>query len=227
MKKGKGNVLIFLLVLILVTQVYILFFSDPMEMVRKSAVEKEILLQRQVKPQPSAPPPGQPLRRTGDTVQEIGSKPRPALVPGVGYGEDQEAPRAPLSAYPRQPGMQMEDTELELSLQQSHNFYRTLIYGILILENERSNSLTPEQAKELKEILESRGKIIDVVPETQSVILSTLSENQLKYIYFQKCRKQGGALPLPPGFVDENAEKLLKIMEKQVKKNESEAAESE
>ncbi len=219
MKFDRDSFLIVLLVIALGIQIYITFFKDPVALSQKGLVESKILLQGR---DPGVPPPTpgkEPELDQKITVQKIGPEPRPVVVPGVTYGEGQSAPKVPLSALPKGPmeeNMPKDMEKFSFSLEKNEDFFKFVLYGIAILQQNKEVALTPSQAKRLKKIFDRQYKVRDAVPKAQKVILETLTDRQLKYIYIQKCRKQGGSNPLPPEYIEKKAVELEKLLRRKM-----------
>ncbi|MCD4782518.1 MAG: hypothetical protein K8T10_01675 [Candidatus Eremiobacteraeota bacterium] len=215
MDKSKGNILIYLLIIVLAVQVYIMFFNDPVILSKKGLVESKILLQGK-DPGVPEPVPGQEPEE-GDkkrTVQSIGNEPQP-VVGGVTHGEGQNEPRSPLSLRhkgPRIPGLVDDLDKAQFSIESSEDYYKALIYGIIILEDRKDLAITKEQAVKLKEIIYMKSEVDDAVPEAQEIIFKSLTDKQLRYAYLRMCIKRGGSRPLSPKSIEKYSRSVLKLL---------------
>lgn len=219
MNNQKGNLLLALIILVLLVQIYIMFFNDPVKLSRACLVESKILLQGK-DPGVPQPVPGKEPEDFGNkvTVQTIGPNARPAVA-NVSHGEGQADPKVPLSLRPKVP--QFGDiltnfNSSSMSIEKNEDYYKTLICGILILEENEKLAVTREQADQLKRVLELRSMVKDAVPRAQEVLLETLTDDQLKYIYFQMCRFRGGMRPLPPESLDRYSKEALSMVKKKI-----------
>lgn len=219
MDKSKGNILIYLLIIVLAVQVYIMFFHDPVILSRKGLIESRILLQGKDPGVPD-PVPGQEPEE-GDkkrTVQLIGNEAKP-VVGGVTHGEGQNEPRSPLSVRHRGPGIPglVDDLDTaQFSVESNEDYYKALIYGIMILEDRKDLAITKEQAVKFKEIIDMKSEVDDAVPEAQEVIFRTLTDKQLRYAYLLMCIKRGGSKPLSPKTIEKYSKKVLKLLKKRI-----------
>jgi len=219
MDKSKGNILIYLLIIVLAVQVYIMFFHDPVILSRRGLIESRILLQGK-DPGVPEPVPGQEPEE-GDkkrTVQMIGNEPRP-VVGGVTHGEGQSEPRSPLSLRhrgPWVPGIVDSFDTAKFSIESSEDYYKSLIYGIMILEDRKDLAVTKEQAVKLKEIIDMKSEVDQAVPEAQEIIFKTLTDRQLRYAYLQMCIKRGGSRPLSPKSIEKYSKEVLKLLDKRM-----------
>jgi hypothetical protein len=200
----KGNFIIYLLILVAAVQLYIMLFNDPVELSKRGLVESRILLQGH-DPGVPQPKPGQDTEQEGErvTVQTIGTGPRP-VVP-ASHGEGQEEPMLPMSVRPKGPvvpGMPDDMKNAKFDIQGEQDYYRALVYGVLILEEEGTLSLSRDQAIKLKKLVEMKSGSSDAIPNSQQTIVETLTDEQLRYVYRQMCIKRGGLKPLPPESIE-------------------------
>ena len=209
MRKSKGNMLVYLLVAVLAVQLYIVFFKDPVKLSKKALKENKILLQGK-DPGVPEPVPGKEPEEAGNvqTVLEIGMHARPAV--NASHGEGQAMPKSIKSTTKKNPffpNMPENFKKAFITVDGSEDYYKTLVYGVLILEETDELALTPEQAVRLKKVLELKSQVEDSVPEAQNVLIKNLSDEQLKYIFLQMSRERGGSRPLPPEQLSEYAKK--------------------
>ncbi|MCE1247521.1 MAG: hypothetical protein LWY06_12830 [Firmicutes bacterium] len=200
----KGNFIIWLLALVAGVQVYIMLFHDPVELSKKGLIESRILLQGH-DPGVPQPVPGQDPEQEGEkvTVQTIGTGPRP-VVP-ASHGEGQDEPMLPLSVRPKGPivpGMPDDMKNAKFEMQGGQDYFKAIVYGVLILEEQGELALSKEQAVKLKKIIEMKADSGDAIPFAQQTIGETLTDEQLRYIYRQMCLKRGGLKPLPPESIE-------------------------
>lgn len=200
----KGNYLVWLLALVAVVQLYIMLFHDPVELSKRGLVESRILLQGH-DPGVPKPVPGQETEQETEkvTVQTIGTGPRP-VVP-ASHGEGQDEPMLPLSVRPKGPvvpGMPDDMKNAKFDLHGGQDYFRALVYGVLILEEEGTLALSKEQAVKIKKLIELKSSSNDAIPFAQQTIIETLTDEQLRYIYRQMCMKRGGLKPLSPESIE-------------------------
>lgn len=228
MKKGSGGTILFLLILILIVQVYIMIFDDPVSISRKALAESKILLQGKDPGVPESKPADKSQAR--ETVAEIGPKEQPVIkgarrreqrpvVPFVAHGRDQSEPKTPLSVRPQGPlvpGMvrDIKTAKVSADAVETEKVYKAVIYGILILEENEKLALTREQALKLKKALDMMNRVQSAVPDARKAILENLTDEQLKEIYRLMCLRRGGSQPLSPETMDGNSAELRGILQK-------------
>lgn len=231
-KSSSGVYPLILLVIVVLVQLYITFFNDPVELTMKTLAEPRILLQGKDPGVPDAAP--QVIQETGDlkqTVAVIGPQERPAIspgdrpaVPGVAHGEGSPEPKSPLSVRhrgPIAPGVieDLKNADITSDSVQMEKYYKAMIYGILILEESRELALSQEQARSIRMVLDMLSEVRGSVPNAYGVILSSLTDEQLKYIYIEMCKIRGNSGPLPPEALDEQSVKLYKLMKERIDKD--------
>lgn len=220
MRRNKGHLLIFLLVAVLLIQVYIMLVRDPVNMSKIGLKEDRILLQGK-DPGVPAPIPGKEPEEAGSvqTVQNIGMEARPAVP--ASHGEGQPVPLSPKTVRPKNPhfpNMPDNFNKAYITVDGSEDYYKTLIYGVLILEDSKELSITKEQALKLTKVLNLKSQIQDAVPEAQTVIMENLTDDQLRYIFLQMSLQRGGSRPLPPEQLAEFATKAYNALQKRTNK---------
>lgn len=190
MPRDKGKIIFYLLAAVISIQVIILFFFLPSLLAgdRAGADESQVVLQGKVmlSPEPhqdtSVDDNGKPLIRHID-VDNL-----PA-VEGVCHGEGQSAPKSPKSLVPkwslvpRMTGEAKTGGNAENQGDDEDN-YRFIVYGIIILQQEKQLRPTPDQAAKLKQMLESEKRLKKSASRAYKTILATLTDEQLKYIYY-------------------------------------------
>jgi len=219
MRHTKGNILIYLLLFVLVVQVYIMFFNDPVKLSKSGLIENRILLQGK-DPGVPQPIPGKEPEEAGQvqTVQEIGTHARPAVR--ASHGEGQAMPKQLKSSRrinPYFPTMPKDFRKALITVDSSEDYYKALIYGILILEETDELALTPEQAFRLKKVLEMKSKVQGAVPEAQNDLLKNLSISQLRYMFLRMCIERGGGNPLPPETLGKYSREVYYILKERMK----------
>ena len=220
MKRSKGHLLIILLVAVLLIQVYIMLVKDPVRMSKVGLKEDRILLQGK-DPGVPAPIPGKEPEISGNvqTVQQIGMEARPAV--NASHGEGQPIPLSPKLARPKNPhfpNMPDDFNKAFITVDGSEDYYKTLIYGVLILEDSKELSITKEQALKLTKVLNLKSQIQDAVPEAQKVIMENLTDEQLRYMFLQMSIQRGGSRPLPPEKLSEYSKKAYDALQKRINK---------
>lgn len=220
MKRNRGHLLLILLAAVLLIQVYIMLVKDPVKMSKMGLKEDRILLQGK-DPGVPAPVPGKEPEEAGSvqTVQQIGMEARPAV--NASHGEGQPMPMSPKSAKPKNPhfpNMPDDFNKAYITVDGSEDYYKTLIYGVLILEDDRELSITREQAQRLTKVLKLKSQIQDAVPEAQTVIMENLTDEQLRYMFLQMSIQRGGSRPLPPEKLSEYAKKAYDALQKRIDK---------
>ncbi len=220
MKRSRGHLLIVLLVAVLLIQVYIMLIKDPVKMSKIGLKEDRILLQGK-DPGVPAPIPGKEPEEAGSvqTVQQIGMEARPAV--NASHGEGQPIPLSPKSTRPKNPhfpNMPDDFNKANITVDGSEDYYKTLIYGVLILEDNNQLSITKEQAIKLTKVLNLKSQIQDAVPEAQKVIMENLTDDQLRYIFLQMSIQRGGSRPLPPEKLSEYSKKTYDALQRRINK---------
>jgi len=117
-----------------------------------------------------------------------------------GFGEGQIPPAAP--AYSGgQPGGGA-----------PHDDYMDFLIGLILLEKNKENSLTPAQAKELLGLINQDEQLKDFFPTLQSTITTVLNNSQKDFVALA-AREDKGNAPTPKE-MQELVEKVLSSLQR-------------
>lgn len=190
MKKEHSQFLIVFLVLAVLTQAWIVIFSDPAASALANDDAKDPALQGKIRYETTSG--AGSTRIQPENIAEL------PVVEGYKPGEGRGYPTIARNLVRTHPLLDAFDNKkIRFSLNDSREQYRLLIYSALLLEESESHRLTPAQAKKIDRILEHKKEIDHTIRKAKKGILAALTPKQKQYIKTRWVLRKTDKYPVP------------------------------
>lgn len=193
-KLGDDKLIAFLFVIVCL-QAYVVFFRNPVQLVRETPDTKPV--QDMARPPSRGGGEGRDDQQpTPNGLYAANTPEPPAAEQPLPSGKDPQmasdpkAPRQKGTAGPQQPG--------ERPAKAPDDPYQRLLMGIYAMERDGKQALTPEQARRLLEVVRAAENAKDAVPTAQKTIMQALSPTQKEFIQHSIAERRAQSLPPPP-----------------------------